>query len=201
MFTCSRKATQGCGTFSEAGLPVPQGFTITTEACTRYYDDGRQIGDDIMEQIKGGVAFTRDPATGEKRLMGEFLLNAQDEDVVAGIRTLQKIDRLKELAWRGSVLHRVLRPDRSGLCVLLAVPRADRAAVGSAGFHPGKGSVKYRLHGTAGCRSVLISRHSLKNAGSENFRVFIEERTGRKFKKPGSILTFNIHDLISLFRK
>lgn len=99
-------------------------------------------------------------------------------------------------------LH-VLRkgPDRSGLCVLLAVPRADRTAVGGAGLHPDKGSVKYRLHGTAGCRSVLISRHSLKNAGSENFRVFIEERTGRKFKKPGSILTFNIHDLISLFRK
>ena len=33
------------------GLPVPQGFTITTEACTRYYDDGRKIADDIMEQI------------------------------------------------------------------------------------------------------------------------------------------------------
>ncbi|MBQ9085059.1 MAG: hypothetical protein IJY24_05320, partial [Clostridia bacterium] len=33
------------------GLPVPQGFTITTEACTRYYDDGKKIGDDIMEQI------------------------------------------------------------------------------------------------------------------------------------------------------
>ena len=30
------------------GLPVPQGFTISTEACTRYYDDGRKIGDDIM---------------------------------------------------------------------------------------------------------------------------------------------------------
>jgi len=33
------------------GLPVPQGFTISTEACTRYYDDGRKIADDIMEQI------------------------------------------------------------------------------------------------------------------------------------------------------
>ena len=33
------------------GLPVPQGFTISTEACTRYYDDGRKIGDDIQEQI------------------------------------------------------------------------------------------------------------------------------------------------------
>ncbi len=33
------------------GLPVPQGFTITTEACTRYYDDGKKIGDDIKAQI------------------------------------------------------------------------------------------------------------------------------------------------------
>ncbi len=44
-----------------------------------------------------GVAFTRDPATGEKHLMGEFLMNAQGEDVVAGIRTPQKIDKLKEV--------------------------------------------------------------------------------------------------------
>ena len=33
------------------GMPVPQGFTITTEACTRYYDDGKQIGEDIQAQI------------------------------------------------------------------------------------------------------------------------------------------------------
>ena len=33
------------------GLPVPQGFTISTEACTRYYDDGRMIADDIMNQV------------------------------------------------------------------------------------------------------------------------------------------------------
>ena len=44
-----------------------------------------------------GVAFTRDPATGEKHLMGEFLMNAQGEDVVAGVRTPQKIDMLKEI--------------------------------------------------------------------------------------------------------
>ena len=41
-----------------------------------------------------GVAFTRDPATGAKRLFGEFLMNAQGEDVVAGIRTPQTIDQL-----------------------------------------------------------------------------------------------------------
>ena len=33
------------------GLPVPQGFTISTEACTRYYDDGKMIGDDIKAQV------------------------------------------------------------------------------------------------------------------------------------------------------
>lgn len=41
-----------------------------------------------------GVAFTRDPATGEKKFFGEYLLNAQGEDVVAGIRTPKKISRL-----------------------------------------------------------------------------------------------------------
>ncbi len=44
-----------------------------------------------------GVAFTRDPATGEKHLMGEFLMNAQGEDVVAGVRTPQKIDQMKDV--------------------------------------------------------------------------------------------------------
>src|SRR5262249_6121257 len=43
-----------------------------------------------------GVAFTRDPGTGEKILYGEYLLNAQGEDVVAGIRTPSKISRLQE---------------------------------------------------------------------------------------------------------
>ena len=44
-----------------------------------------------------GVAFTRDPATGEKKLMGEFLMNAQGEDVVAGVRTPEHIDHLKQV--------------------------------------------------------------------------------------------------------
>ncbi|MFB6278758.1 MAG: pyruvate, phosphate dikinase [Salinibacter sp.] len=44
-----------------------------------------------------GVAFTRDPGTGEDRLYGEFLLNAQGEDVVAGLRTPHDIDELKRL--------------------------------------------------------------------------------------------------------
>ena len=44
-----------------------------------------------------GVAFTRNPATGEKHLYGEYLMNAQGEDVVAGVRTPQSIDTLKEV--------------------------------------------------------------------------------------------------------
>ena len=45
-----------------------------------------------------GVAFTRNPATGEKKLFGEFLMNAQGEDVVAGVRTPSSIDDLKTIA-------------------------------------------------------------------------------------------------------
>ena len=37
------------------GLPVPQGFTITTEACTQYYEDGRKINDEIMAEIMANV--------------------------------------------------------------------------------------------------------------------------------------------------
>jgi pyruvate,orthophosphate dikinase len=44
-----------------------------------------------------GVAFTRNPSTGEKKLYGEFLMNAQGEDVVAGIRTPQTIDQLAQV--------------------------------------------------------------------------------------------------------
>ncbi|MEA4849190.1 MAG: pyruvate, phosphate dikinase [Clostridiaceae bacterium] len=44
-----------------------------------------------------GVAFTRNPATGEKKIFGEFLMNAQGEDVVAGIRTPQTIEKLSEI--------------------------------------------------------------------------------------------------------
>ena len=51
-----------------------------------------------MSETSGtGVAFTRNPATGENKLYGEFLMNAQGEDVVAGIRTPQTIDHLKDI--------------------------------------------------------------------------------------------------------
>ncbi len=67
------------------------------------YDWGTAVN--VQEMVYGnrgntsgtGVAFTRNPATGENKLYGEFLINAQGEDVVAGIRTPQPIESLKEI--------------------------------------------------------------------------------------------------------
>lgn len=50
---------------SNLGMPVPSGFTITTEACTAYYDDGKKIRDDIMDQINTEVAWLQE-ITGKK---------------------------------------------------------------------------------------------------------------------------------------
>jgi pyruvate, orthophosphate dikinase len=66
--------------------------------------DGLGTAVNVVEMVFGnrgdrsgtGVCFTRDPATGERRLYGEFLANAQGEDVVAGIRTPEPIERMRE---------------------------------------------------------------------------------------------------------
>ena len=50
---------------TKIGLPVPQGFTISTEACTRYYDDGKCIGDDIMAEIMENIV-KMEEITGKK---------------------------------------------------------------------------------------------------------------------------------------
>ena len=47
------------------GLPVPQGFTVTTEACTQYYEDGRKINDEIMSQIMDAIVKLEE-ITGKK---------------------------------------------------------------------------------------------------------------------------------------
>ena len=54
---------------TEIGLPVPQGFTITTEACTQYYEDGRKINDEIMAQAMDGVKWMEE-VNGKK--FGDF---------------------------------------------------------------------------------------------------------------------------------
>ena len=56
----------------------------------------RMVYGNTGENSGTGVAFTRNPSTGENKLYGEYLINAQGEDVVAGIRTPQKIETLKE---------------------------------------------------------------------------------------------------------
>ena len=71
--------------------------------CIRDSDWGTAVN--VMEMVFGnmgddsgtGVAFTRDPNTGERKLFGEYLTNAQGEDVVAGIRTPEKIADLARL--------------------------------------------------------------------------------------------------------
>ena len=66
------------------------------------YDWGTAVNVQAMvfgnsgENSGTGVAFTRNPATGEKALFGEYLINAQGEDVVAGIRTPSPISHLKD---------------------------------------------------------------------------------------------------------
>ena len=50
---------------TEIGLPVPQGFTITTEACTQYYEDGRQINEEIQAQINEYIG-KMEEITGKK---------------------------------------------------------------------------------------------------------------------------------------
>ena len=50
---------------TKLGLPVPQGFTITTDACTQYYEDGRKINDEIMEQIMEAIV-KMEEITGKK---------------------------------------------------------------------------------------------------------------------------------------
>src|SRR5438067_2512649 len=152
----------GLAEMTNAGLPVPPGFTIATSACRLYFENGNQLPETIrsdwqraleaLEKLQGqrlgdrdnpllvsvrsgnnaraityrrmnkipdtlgtavnvqtmvfgnmgetsgtGVGFTRDPATGAKEFYGEFLMNAQGEDVVAGVRTPVHIRELQKI--------------------------------------------------------------------------------------------------------
>jgi len=69
---------------------IPHDWGTAVNVCTMVFGN-------MGERSGTGVAFTRDPATGEKRLYGEYLENAQGEDVVAGIRTPLKIAQLQEV--------------------------------------------------------------------------------------------------------
>jgi len=69
------------------GIPAEWGTAVNVQAMV-YGNTGERSG--------SGVAFTRDPATGEKVFYGEFLINAQGEDVVAGVRTPEPVAELKK---------------------------------------------------------------------------------------------------------
>ena len=88
-----------------SSTPGTRSARSTTAASTRFPDDfGTAVS--VVSMVFGnlgddsgtGVAFTRDPNTGERKLFGEYLRNAQGEDVVAGIRTPEPISDLKEIA-------------------------------------------------------------------------------------------------------
>ncbi len=72
----------------EYGIPETLGTAVTVQ---------RMVFGNMGETSATGVAFTRDPATGEQGLFGEFLLNAQGEDVVAGIRTPRPLGEMGEV--------------------------------------------------------------------------------------------------------
>ena len=69
---------------------IPHDWGTGVNVCTMVFGN-------MGERSGTGVAFTRDPATGDPHMFGDFLENAQGEDVVAGIRTPMKIDRLQEI--------------------------------------------------------------------------------------------------------
>ena len=85
--------------FSAVGIrraPIP------IAACTIFPNSGAlpvtvqaMVFGNRGETSATGVAFTRDPATGDKLLYGEFLINAQGEDIVAGIRTPQPLSKIE----------------------------------------------------------------------------------------------------------
>ncbi|KAA0273438.1 MAG: pyruvate, phosphate dikinase, partial [Chloroflexi bacterium] len=68
---------------------IPDTLGTAVNICTMVFGN---MGDDSAT----GVAFTRNPSTGEKKMMGEYLLNAQGEDVVAGIRNADAVENLKK---------------------------------------------------------------------------------------------------------
>src|SRR5438094_14951 len=78
-----------CGPAASPTAPCPRDWGTAANICSMVFGN---MGDDSGT----GVAFTRDPATGENVFYGEYLINAQGEDVVAGIRTPKKIAELQK---------------------------------------------------------------------------------------------------------
>ena len=91
------------------GLPVPQGFTITTEACTQYYEDGREINDEIMGQIKEAIT-KMEGITGKK-------FGDKENPLLVSVRSGARasmpgmMDTILNLGSRQGILREVHRPD------------------------------------------------------------------------------------------
>ena len=64
------------------GMPVPYGFTVSTEACTRYYDDGRKIAAEIEEQIYAGLAELEKQAEWAEELRSRYTFTKENADEI-----------------------------------------------------------------------------------------------------------------------
>ena len=89
------------------GLPVPQGFTITTEACTQYYEDGRQINDEIQGQIMEYIV-KMEEITG--KTLKSYRGDVCDHAVMEKIFTENQIDAVIHFAGLKAVGESVHKP-------------------------------------------------------------------------------------------
>ena len=103
------------------GLPVPQGFTVTTEACTRYYTDGKKIDDEIVEQIYAALAET-------EKIVGliEGGLQRTDDEHLPGPDGPPHAARFENAAAADNVMQKPVHPRRraEGMGGLAALPAA-----------------------------------------------------------------------------
>ena len=133
------------------------------------------MGDDSAT----GVAFTRNPATGENQFYGEFLVNAQGEDVVAGIRTPQKIAELEQDL-----------PDR-----LQAAARHPQEAREALPRHAG-----HRVHHRERASSTCCRRRNGKRTGFAGVRIAVEMVDEKLITKDEALLRVEPEALNQLLR-
>ena len=100
------------------GLPVPQGFTVTTEACTRYYEDGRKINDEIQAQIMEYIG-KMEAITGKK-------FGDQENPLLVSVRSGARasmpgmMDTILNLGLNETVVK--VMAEKSGNCLLYTSP-------------------------------------------------------------------------------
>ena len=82
---------------TKIGLPVPQGFTISTEACTQYYEDGRRINDEIQKELSALLRTVKDPRVTDRML------------------TITHVDTTSDLRYARIYVSALNCPDEKGL--------------------------------------------------------------------------------------